>query len=281
MAYKFIFSKNERSGFSDVNCHWWRGNEIGEHFHLDYYEVIIATEGEHYQILDGKSIRMERGKCLILSPLTSHRIDKSNARHYNLAVKSALFEKLCANKPQIRSELSLLGYAEITPSETAFAFISECIGQIDNNNIGSYSYTLIETVLSVLLLSFMKENDTPKSDSAAYYCLDAINKIESGAFIDKSAKEIYDTYPISHTAFIAEFKSLTGTTPSRYLATRRLTYAKMLLLTTDMPLLEVANEVGYDSVSHFIKVFKSHYGKTPRAIRAEDADSDTVYYRNG
>ena len=127
----------------------------------------------------------------------------------------------------------------------------------------------------------MKENDTPKSDSATYFCLDAINKIESGAFIDKSAKEIYGTYPISHTAFIAEFKRLTGTAPSRYLAARRLTYAKMLLLTTDMPLLEVANEVGYDSVSHFIKVFKSHYGKTPRAIRAESAESDMVYYKNG
>ena len=107
MAYKFIFSKNERSGFSDVNCHWWRGNEIREHFHLDYYEVIIATKGEHYQILDGTRIKMEPGKCLILSPLTTHRIDESDAMHYNLAVKSALFEKLCANKPQIRSELSL------------------------------------------------------------------------------------------------------------------------------------------------------------------------------
>ena len=49
----------------------------------------------------------------------------------------------------------------------------------------------------------------------------------------------------------------------------RLDEARRLLRTTDIPVQEVAERVGYTSASYFIKVFKKHCGKTPNQFRAD------------
>lgn len=231
--------------------------------------MVIATSGLHFHIINGKKIALKRGDICILTPAVSHSIlqSKEGGAHYNIAVKSALFEKLTANKESLKLTLSAKGFLLLTPSPSSFDFISECIQKIDNENFGAYSYTLVETILSVVFLSGMSVASDPKPDSFTFYCHDAINKIENGAFIDKSISEIYALYPLSHATFISEFKRITGKTPSSYLLERKMEYAKKLLLTSNISILDLASEIGFDSVSHFIKLFKSFYGETPLKFR--------------
>ncbi len=264
MVIKHTFFKNERTDYSDVNCHFWFEKPVGMHTHTDYYEVAIATEGEQSHEVNDVKVNLARGYALVISPDATHKISfAKDSKHFNIAVKVHFFERLTANKSAVREKLAQSGFFTIRPSDTACAFIEECISKIDNDNFGAFSYTLVETVLSVVFLSVMNGSNEPRPDSVAYYCLDAINKIENGTLLDTSASAIYSLYPVSHTAFINEFKRITGKTPSNYLTERRLAYAKKLLLTTDYSVLEIAAESGFDSVSHFIKIFKKAYGETP------------------
>ena len=41
----------------------------------------------------------------------------------------------------------------------------------------------------------------------------------------------------------------------------------MLLRTTDMGILAISSACGYDSLSHFIKIFKRHFKMTPKEYR--------------
>jgi AraC family transcriptional regulator len=67
--------------------------------------------------------------------------------------------------------------------------------------------------------------------------------------------------------FARLFKQATGRTPHQYVITCRMAYAKRLLVETDMPLSEVAPQVGCADQSHFTALFRKHVSMTPLVYR--------------
>lgn len=72
---------------------------------------------------------------------------------------------------------------------------------------------------------------------------------------------------ISKFHFSRLFKKHTGYSPYEYLIKQRLNQAKSLLKSTDYPIAEISQKVGFESTSHFIKVFKQHEKTTPLKFR--------------
>lgn len=66
---------------------------------------------------------------------------------------------------------------------------------------------------------------------------------------------------------IRKFKKYLGTTPYEYLIALRIKQAKELLETTQLTIIEVAENVGFIDSSYFIKVFRQHEGITPLKYR--------------
>lgn len=65
------------------------------------------------------------------------------------------------------------------------------------------------------------------------------------------------------------FRQSMGVPPHRFVLTRRIERAKVLLLGTDMTITQVAFAVGYSSQSHFAAKFRRVAGATPRRFRIE------------
>lgn len=59
------------------------------------------------------------------------------------------------------------------------------------------------------------------------------------------------------------FLKETGTTLNSYLTTKKLEYAKSLLIHTSMPLCDVGAAIGFDNPAHFSVFFKKHTGECP------------------
>jgi AraC family transcriptional regulator len=83
-----------------------------------------------------------------------------------------------------------------------------------------------------------------------------------------SLREIAGAAYVSEFHFARLFKKITGLTPHAYLAALRVAKARRLLAETDLPIADVAAQVGYTSQSHFTKVFRAATGLTPKAFRA-------------
>ncbi|GAB3029121.1 helix-turn-helix transcriptional regulator [Spirosoma pulveris] len=68
----------------------------------------------------------------------------------------------------------------------------------------------------------------------------------------------------SLSAFKRDFEEHFHTSPGHWIRRKRLEHAHFLLRNTDKNVSEVSMEIGYESVSHFIKAYKSQYGATPK-----------------
>ena len=71
----------------------------------------------------------------------------------------------------------------------------------------------------------------------------------------------------SVSSFNREFKRIYNMTPNQWLIEQRLKQAQYLLLNTDMKVTEIAFDVAYENVSHFIKAYRTRYGQTPNGFR--------------
>ena len=67
--------------------------------------------------------------------------------------------------------------------------------------------------------------------------------------------------------FAAQFRAATGLRPHEYLLRRRIERAQEMLVVTEMPLVEIALSVGFQTQSHFTTVFKRFTGRPPLAWR--------------
>ncbi len=79
--------------------------------------------------------------------------------------------------------------------------------------------------------------------------------------------EIADVVGFSQSHFMRYFKDVMGTSFINYLKDYRLTMAARLLQSSESPVLEIAQEVGFDNLSYFNRAFKQKYQMTPLQYR--------------
>ena len=73
---------------------------------------------------------------------------------------------------------------------------------------------------------------------------------------------------VSTDHFSRIFKKITGESPSKYIRRRRIERAQHLLLTSDMPISRIAEEVGIPNLSQFTRLFSGFCGCPPKFYRS-------------
>ncbi|QIS12400.1 helix-turn-helix domain-containing protein [Nocardia arthritidis] len=71
----------------------------------------------------------------------------------------------------------------------------------------------------------------------------------------------------SRTSFAARFRTATGQTPGRYLASVRIEHAKRQLASSDLSIGAIGHRLGYGSQTAFGRAFRRHTGLTPTQWR--------------
>lgn len=84
---------------------------------------------------------------------------------------------------------------------------------------------------------------------------------------DLTLLQMADASHVSHYHLSRCFHAITGTGFQEYLTLCRLNEAKRLLLSSDLPVTQVAEECGYGDVNNFIRAFRTREGITPLKFR--------------
>ncbi|MCB0582746.1 MAG: helix-turn-helix domain-containing protein, partial [Phaeodactylibacter sp.] len=72
---------------------------------------------------------------------------------------------------------------------------------------------------------------------------------------------------MSRTQLHRKLKALTGQATASFIRSIRLRKAKVLLETTDLPVGDIAVQVGYKDASHFSRSFGKEFGRLPSEVR--------------
>jgi transcriptional regulator GlxA family with amidase domain len=105
----------------------------------------------------------------------------------------------------------------------------------------------------------------PHSDARIRQAEQYLQKhFDRGVSIDDLASEM----GMSPRTLIRHFKAATGRLPGEYVQALRMSAAKELLESGNVPIQNVCEKIGYEDVAFFRNLFKRHTGMTPAAYRS-------------
>ncbi|WP_419954833.1 response regulator transcription factor [Neobacillus niacini] len=121
---------------------------------------------------------------------------------------------------------------------------------------------LIEKVVDTKLVEANTQNPSNREPIRA-----AVDYINNNLKNELTQKEVADHVHLNPSYLSSLFKEHVKLTFSEYVTRRRIQRAKELLITTNLPINDIAEESGYKTAKYFIKIFKELEGLTPSAYR--------------
>lgn len=232
---------------------------------LDSYLIIYTVAG--------KGSLTYRKKTYTLLPNQLFFIDCKEYQHYSTD-RGDVWEQLWVhlNGSSVRSyyeQYAAKGDPVLTlPAETSIpSTIRELI------RIHRYKSVWSELIASQMLVELLTElllATRGLEHYASYipgYITEIMQHLDQNFAEKMSLDKLAKQYAVSKYHLAKEFKRYTGFSPGEYLINTRVTRGKELLKYTDLPVSEIAAEVGIPNVSHFINLFKDRTEHTPLVYR--------------
>jgi AraC-like DNA-binding protein len=97
--------------------------------------------------------------------------------------------------------------------------------------------------------------------------------IAAKVFIDENFQDMIDLDQVARKALISKFhfhrifKQVYHKTPHQYLTYKRIEAAKVMLSREGIPVADICNRIGYESLSSFSTLFRKQSGYTPQYYR--------------
>lgn len=249
---------------------------VPPHYHR-LWEIAVFESGEFNTIIDGKTYHATAGDVFLIGEPHLHEltfISGPNA-YWDLYVSDNELQKICE---LISPDL----YRQINSKEILvhFKLSSQRLQHLirDLRELSNYELTIFKkditheispSFLVHYLLGVYFNRQRMEDSQIADWFQTFLYNLQSPEFFCKNVSDIIDTTRYSHSQVAREFKEQTGTTLIDYLMYKRLEFSAELLLRTDLSILSIASQVGYDSLSFFIKLFKKIYGLTPLQYRKQ------------
>jgi transcriptional regulator GlxA family with amidase domain len=138
----------------------------------------------------------------------------------------------------------------------------------DAGRLGGYRCVLKGIALQMVVV-VARELDFrwPDATASGSGIVDVLEMLEADPTQPVRVARVAARAGLSRSQFHAAFKKMTGTTLMDHVARLRAVVAQRLLTGTEMPVLDVCFESGFESVSRFYEVFRKMTGTAPAAFR--------------
>lgn len=242
-------------------------NYKGTYNSYQYTRFCTITEGsKHVKINNGGEFTYSTSDFIVLPPNSSVQMEmKEQTKAVVYEINDKLFDDMVkkiehkfehtiddADKPVLKNQ-----------------FIPELKAHLDRLNTYALSSDpnkefLIDLCSQELIYTLIRNYKVPlqarKKEEPVAYTIQCLKENLSDSNL--TVNEIAYALNMSPSNLIPLFKRATGMTPKAYHNLLKLNKAKELLVNKNVS--EVSYDLGFESISYFIKLFKSQFGLTPK-----------------
>ncbi len=245
------------------------------HSHKDYWEFTILTDGKIHNILNGKKETYRENTLFFACTTDVHCLKKATPekiRYINIAIKESYLS-------QLLNLLSPSFMQKLIDGERSFPISLDTIYKIEEllykaNLLKSTQLKTKNDLLNSAFLLIIQHIFSSRIDvledklSNKYIWTQNLSKImQTPNFPSYTVQDLCEKLGYSRMQLYRLFKKYLDKTPHEYLSDYRLRYARNLLHTTDMKILDVAMASGYSTLSQFQLSFKKRFGLSPGQYR--------------
>ena len=243
-----------------------------KHFH-NHLEIYYLVSGERYLYIRGRTYHITAGDLAVIS---------GNIVHQASTISSPVHERIILEvyPPMLRQMLELeqaftdlygVLHLKGLQQQEVQALIYSLMDEMKQQSYG-YQW-VVRCKLIQLLIFILRELGTQHSPVPVTSGPREQKMREIAQYISRHPDQkitldwLSEQFYVSKYHLCRTFKDITGFTLSEYINISRITKAKELLLTTNSSVTDIASEVGYESSTHFGKVFKQYLGQSPLSYR--------------
>jgi AraC family transcriptional regulator len=242
-------------------------NETEMDFLRDFHFITIALANfqANYKTSNGSQrLNYQAGDIVILpqTELLPHlEIDREvpllqlylNPKHVELLAPTKQLEPQMQVRDPLIEQMGMALYRELQASGAAGAMYAESMSiALSAHLIQNYSAARLKPIAGLL-----SARDTQ-------LVKDYINNNLNTAL---TVAELSQVVQISIHHFAILFRRTFGLTPHQYVLKLRIDRAMVLLKTTKQPIVTIAHQVGFNTQSHFTRIFQQHTQFTPKQYR--------------
>ncbi len=248
------------------------------HYHPEC-ELLLVQTGQLEIDLSDESYTMEGGDVVILGNSQLHRDRSTTGSLVYIVLQFDLhtfFDQSTIPYLQYFNEtkvpLSSMNYIFRENKEARNA-AAECIRQIHQEALRKESgYELAVNMLIKKLLLILIRNDS----RGLLADQDRVERIRLKPVLDFVEDKLNDRIAVedasrlanmSYYYFVKFFKKIMGLSFTEYVNFRKIKRAEQLLLTRDMSVSEVGDQIGMANMAHFYKMFKRFNGCSPKEFQ--------------
>lgn len=242
----------------------------------DEIELNYLSEGSLTYLLGGRRVVVPAQRLAAFWATVPHQIVDydGDSPYYVATIPFAWFLKwgiACQLHDRILQWDMVLDAAQSEPARERLMF-EQWIHDVGDESLETA--VALEIQARLLRMAKYLSDASPPTDSPLRVPLESQDKAEQMACrisrcyeqrltIPQIAEEV-DLHP-DYAATL--FKKTYGTTIVNFITRHRVAHAQRLLLSTEAPIINVAGDSGFDSLSRFNRAFKQLTGSTPREYR--------------
>ncbi|MGQ4667994.1 AraC family transcriptional regulator [Metabacillus halosaccharovorans] len=248
----------------------------------NYIEVNYVFNGSLTQTVGNERIELKKGDLLFLNQHIEHELEACNEEDIiiNFIIKPEFFTFIFSylTTENLISNFLISSLFDQTQQGQYLYFavseidsVQELIGKIivEIMNPSMLSESTIKLYMGLLMVELIKNSDKVRYNqdlNKHYIIVESLKYIEEH-FRHASLYELAENLNLPHYTLSKEIKKATTYTFKELVQAKRLTIAKDLLENTSLSISSIVEEVGYENISYFYRVFKSKYGYTPKKFR--------------
>ncbi len=233
--------------------------------HKDYTFLHFITPVE--LTVKNKTIKVKPDACIFYSPGEPQWFKSTNALLHNwFHAEKNLHEML--------TELDIPENEIFYPTDTSFISPIMQKAEMEFFSTDKYKDKMLNAYITELLCSLSRvihDVNPPRVQSENFDKMREIRQIIlSNPEKHWTVTEMARLAQMSPSRFHSVYKSVFGTSPVKDSIDARISYARSILLTENIPITLVAEKAGYSDQFHFIRQFKKETGKTPTEYKKEN-----------